>query len=259
MSTKERTLNRFEGKKVYLTGAASGIGQATAIRLASEGASLYLTDLNEEGLAGTAEQCKKYGAKVVTAKLDVSSQTQVKATIADCTKQLGGIDAVLNIAGVLLIEHFEKTTLEQFDFLVNINIKGTFMVCQEAMPHLLASGGNIVNCSSSSAYCGVGYGVLYGATKGAVSAMTRGIAVEFAKKGIRCNTIIPGEVSTSMTAQPAMPDPESLDFSLMSRGNPLTGQAATPDQIASVIVMLASEDGAYINGAEIRADGGGLS
>ena len=259
MNTKEKTMNRFESKKVYVTGAASGIGQATAIRLASEGASLYLTDLNEEGLAITAEKCEQYGAKVVTAKLDVSNQAQVKATIADCAKQLGGIDAVLNIAGVLLIEHFEKTTIEQFDFLVNVNFKGTFMICQEAMPHLLESGGNIVNCSSVSAYGGVGYGVLYGATKGAVSAMTRGIAVEFAKKGIRCNTIIPGEVSTSMTATPSIPDPESLDFSLMGRGNPLTGQTATPDKIASAIAMLASEDGAYINGAEIRADGGGLS
>jgi len=103
---------------------------------------------------------------------------------------------------------------------------------------------------------GAGYGAVYGATKGAVSALTRGIAVEFGKKGVRCNAVVPGEVSTAMTAAPALP--EDPDFTIMARQSPLNG-AATPDQIASVIAMLASDDGAYINGAEIRADGGGLS
>lgn len=239
-----------------MTGAESGIGQATAVRLASEGASLYLTDLNENGLADTAAQCAELGADVESRKLDVSDEAAVIAAIEDCASRLGGIDVVCNIAGVLLLEHFEKTTVDQFNFLVNVNLLGTFLTIRAAMPYLVESGGNIVNTSSTSALAGAGYGAVYGATKGAVSALTRGIAVEFGKKGVRCNAVVPGEVSTAMTAAPKLP--EDPDFTLMARTSPLNG-AATPDQLASVIAMLASDDGAYINGAEIRADGGGLS
>ncbi len=249
-------MNRFDDKRVFVTGAASGIGQATAVRLAGEGASLYLTDLNEDGLADTAAQCAEHGSDVETRKLDVSDEAAVIAAIEDCASRLGGIDVVCNIAGVLLLEHFEETTVDQFNFLVKVNLLGTFLTCRAAMPYLIESGGNIVNTSSTSALSGAGYGVVYGATKGAVSALTRGIAVEFGKKGVRCNAVVPGEVSTAMTAAPELPkDP---DFTIMARQRPLNG-AATPDQIASVIAMLASDDGAYINGAEIRADGGGLS
>jgi len=239
-----------------VTGAASGIGQATAVRLASEGASLYLTDLNEDGLADTAAQCVELGADVETRKLDVSDEAAVNAAIEDCASRLGGIDVVCNIAGVLLLEHFEKTTVDQFNFLVSVNLLGTFLTSRAAMPYLVESGGNIVNTSSTSALGGAGYGAVYGATKGAVSALTRGIAVEFGKKGVRCNAVVPGEVATAMTAAPKLP--EDPDVTIMARQGPLNG-AATPDQIASVIAMLASDDGAYINGAEIRADGGGLS
>ena len=249
-------MNRFDNKRVFVTGAASGIGQATAVRLASEGASLYLTDLNEDGLGDTAAQCVELGAAVETRKLDVSNEAAVNAAIEDCASRLGGIDVVCNIAGVLLLEHFEKTTVDQFNFLVNVNFLGTFLTSRAAMPYLVESGGNIVNTSSTSALAGAGYGAVYGATKGAVSALTRGIAVEFGKKGVRCNAVVPGEVATAMTAAPELP--EDPDFTLMARQGPLNG-AATPDQLAGVVAMLASDDGAYINGAEVRADGGGLS
>ena len=144
-------MNRFDDKRVFVTGAASGIGQATAARLASEGASLYLTDLNESGLADTAAQCAELGSDVEIRKLDVSDEAAVIAAIADCASTLGGIDVVCNIAGVLLLEHFEKTTVDQFNFLVNVNFLGTFLTCRAAMPYLIESGGNIVNTSSTSA------------------------------------------------------------------------------------------------------------
>ena len=250
-------MGRFAGKRVFITGAASGIGQATAVRLASEGASLYLTDLNEEGLAETTAQCVAHGAVVETRRLDVADEAAVGAAIEDCASRLGGIDVVCNIAGVLLLEHLEKTTTEQFNFVVNVNFLGTFLTCRAAMPYLIASGGNIVNCGSTTALAGAGYSAVYGASKAAVCALTRGIAVEFGKKGVRCNNIIPGEVATPMVTQPKLPD--DPDFTLLGRMVPLTGQNATPDQIAGVIAMLASDDGAYINGADIRADGGGLT
>ncbi len=250
-------MSRFEGKRVFITGAASGIGQATAVRMASEGASLYLTDVNEEGLADTAAQCVAHGADVETRKLDVSDKAEVDAAIEDCVSRLGGIDVLCNIAGVLLLEHFEKTTVDQYNWLMDVNVLGTFLPCQAAMPHLIASKGNIVNCSSTSALAGAGYSAAYGASKGAVSALTRGLAIEFGGKGVRVNAIVPGETATPMIAAPKLP--ENPDFSLMGRMAPLDGQTGTPDQIAGAIAMLASDDGSYINGAEVRADGGGLS
>ncbi len=250
-------MDRFEGKRVFITGAASGIGQATAVRMASEGASLYLTDLNTEGLAETAAQCGKYDADVETRALDVTDEAAVNAAIEDCASRFGGIDVLCNIAGVLLLEHFERTTTDHFRFLVNVNFLGTFLPCRAAMPYLVESKGNIVNCSSTSALAGAGYGAVYGASKGAVGALTRGLAVEFGGKGVRCNAIVPGEVATPLIAEPVLP--EDPDFAIMSRMNPIDGQNAKPEQIAGVIAMLASEDGSYINGAEIRADGGGLS
>lgn len=115
----------------------------------------------------------------------------------------------------------------------------------------------MVNCGSTTALAGAGYSSVYGATKAAVCALTTGIAVEFGKKGVRCNTIVPGEVATPIVTEPKLPD--DLDFALLGRMVPLDGQNATPGQIASVIAMLASDDEIYINGAEIRADGGGLT
>ena len=114
-----------------------------------------------------------------------------------------------------------------------------------------------MNTSSTAALGGTPYSVVYAASKGGVSALTRSIAVEYAKKSIRCNAIVPGQVDTNMTVDVALP--ENLDFSIMGRQAPVNGMTATPDMLASVIAMVASDDGAYMNGSEIRADGGGLS
>ncbi len=249
-------MNRFEDKVAFVTGAASGIGQATAVRLASEGAALFIADINKTGLEETSKLCHEHGAEVELHILDVSNEEQVNGAIQACVDRFGKLDVLCNIAGILLLDHFEKTTVEQFHRVVNINLLGTFMLCKAAMPHLIESGGNIVNTSSTSALGGAPYGAVYGASKGGVSALTRGIAVEFAKQGIRCNSVVPGEVATNMTTGLAVP--ETLDFSIMGRQSPLTSPAP-PEMLASVIAMVASDDGAYMNGSEIRADGGGLS
>jgi NAD(P)-dependent dehydrogenase (short-subunit alcohol dehydrogenase family) len=250
-------MKRFENKVAFVSGAASGIGQATAIRLASEGATLYIVDVNQAGLEETTKLCSEQGADVDQQICDVSNEEQVNGAIQACVDRFGKLDVLCNIAGILLLEHFEQTTVEQFHRIVNINLLGTFMLCKAAMPHLIESGGNIVNTSSTSAIGGAPYGAVYGASKGGVSALTRGIAVEFAKRGVRCNTVIPGQVDTNMTVGIAMP--EDLDFGIMGRQGPVNGTTATPDMLASVIAMVASDDGAYMNGSEIRADGGGLS
>lgn len=249
-------MKRFEGKAALITGAAAGIGRATAQRLADEGASLYLVDVARAGLAETERQCAAVGSAVTSAPCDVSNPDQVEAAVRACVDRFGRLDALLNIAGVLLLEHAHATTLEQFERILRINLTGTFLCCKAALPHLLASKGNIVNTSSTSALAGMPYGAAYGASKAGVLALTRSLAVEYGKQGVRCNAVCPGSIATAMGASSNLP--EGADMDLVRRAMALD-QSRGPEVVASVIAMLASADGAHINGESIRMDGGTLA
>ena len=252
-------MTRFDGKCAFVTGAASGMAQATAIRLASEGASRYLTDLNEEGLADTKAKCEEHGVKVVTKALNVTDEAAAVAAVEDCVAQLGKLDVLCNIAGVLVMEHFTETTTDQLQLVLDVNVKGPFVLCRAAMPHLLESRGNIVNTASMSSEAGLAYGTAYSASKGGIAALTKSLAVEYGGKGVRANVVVPGSVATPMAGGAKVQ--EDFDFNLMARGFPLAGMESpgTPDQIASVIAMVASDDGAFVNGATLVVDGGALA
>ena len=249
-------MKRFEGKVVFITGAAAGIGRATAERLGSEGASLYLVDLAEPGLKETVELCLATGAKVEHALCDISDEAQVVENVQRCVDSYGRLDVLCNVAGILLLQHFDQIKVEQFRKVLEVNLVGTFMMCQAALPHLLESNGNIVNISSTSALAGMPYGAAYGTSKGGVSALTRTLAVEYGYKGLRCNAINPGSIDTAMAGMDRLP--EKPNMRLISRAMPLK-EARGPETIASVIAMLASEDGKHINGEEIRVDDGTLA
>ncbi len=249
-------MRRFEGKVVFLTGASAGIGRATAERLAEEGASLYLVDVARDGLDETAKLCAEHGAEVAQDLCDVSDGEQVHANIAACVERFGRLDVLVNVAGILLLEHFEKIPVEKFRRILDVNLIGTFLLCQAAIPHLRESGGNIVNTSSTSALAGMPYGAAYGSSKGGVSALTRTLAVEFARQGIRCNAVVPGSILTAMGSGDNLP--EDTDMQLVMRATALD-KPRKAEVVAGLIAMLASEDGAHINGEEIRVDGGTLS
>ena len=138
-------MNRFDGKVAFVTGAAAGIGRATALRLAGEGASVYLVDIALEGLEETANLCEKVEAEVAFASCDISSEEDVKSNVQACIDRFGRLDTLCNIAGILLLDHFAKITPDQFRRILEVNLVGTFMLTQAALPHLLESKGSIVN------------------------------------------------------------------------------------------------------------------
>lgn len=248
-------MKRFEDKVAIITGAASGIGRATALRLASEGAAIYCVDLQEDMLNDTAAQVRELGAKAEISVCNVTEETQVKATVQGCVDIFGKIDHLTNMAGILRFDHFHELSLTDFNKIMAVNVTGCFLICREAIPHLIETQGNIVNAASTSALKGVPWAVAYSGSKGAVLAMTRSMAVEYADQGLRANCVCPGDIETPMTS-PTFP--EGADLAKFQRNMSLTGFKG-PEVVAGVIAMLASDDGKHITGEYIRMDGGALS
>lgn len=247
-------MKRFSGKNILITGASSGIGRATCLRLAEEGGQLYCLDIAKDELAKTVDEVRNLGANASAGVCDVSKLEDVQRAVADCIADFGRIDVLVNVAGILRMAHTDQLSDEIWHQTLAINLTGTFYMCRETLPHLVESKGNIVNVSSTSAIMGLPWGAAYAASKGGVSAMTKAIAVEYAKREVRANTVCPGSILTNMQSQ--APLPEDADMSLIPRLSSLN-KFRGPECVASVIALLASEaDGAHITGAQYVMDGG---
>ncbi|GCD46908.1 SDR family NAD(P)-dependent oxidoreductase [Streptomyces paromomycinus] len=251
-------MERFDGRRVLITGAGSGIGQATVHRVLAEGGRVVAADISEAGLKATAERAAAdgHGDRLSTAVLDIADETAARAGVAAAVEELGGLDVLVNAAGILRASHTHETTLDAFNRIVAVNLTGTFLMIREALPALLRGRAPVVvNFSSTSAAFAHPYMAAYAASKGGIQSMTHAIASEYAKQGLRAVCVAPGSVRSGMTDDPGLP--ADADMTLFGKLLPAIGEGfAPPETVAGVIAMLASEDGAFITGTEIRIDGG---
>lgn len=243
----------FQGKKVLVTGAAGGIGRATAIRFAAEGAAVTIGDINEAGLRETAAMMA--GNPRVRA-FDASDFASCRALVEAAAED--GLDVLCNVSGILKWGPSTEFSVEDFERIIRINTTSVFVLCQAALPHLIASKGNIVNTASTAALQGIAYTVAYSASKHGVAAITKGLAIEFAAKGVRVNAICPGHVNTAMGN--SAPPTGDVDWALVMRNAPkLADGTCEPEDIADLFAFLASEKARKITGSLFTIDGGQLA
>lgn len=242
---------RFQDKVAIVTGGASGIGLAVAKRLASEGARLVIADLDETNLNNALPQVKAAGAPDVWGSIcNVSVETQVETTVTETLKRFGRLDVIVNNAGLMQFKALEALTGEDWLRILNVDLLGAFYFTKQAFLHM-KPGGTIVNVSSIHAVETEPLVAPYAAAKAALLSLTRSSALEGKPKGLRINAILPGAIDTPM---------------LWNNPNVKSGveqidraDVGKPDDVAAVIAYLASDDAAFVQGAEVRVDGGRLN
>ena len=244
---------RLEGKVALVTGAASGIGAATARRFAAEGASVALTDVRAEVGAALAETLNADGHRACFVPLDVTSESQWEAAVARVTGRFGPPTVLVNNAGIYARRLIEDTSPAELDRMMEVNVKGVFLGIKAVLPAMRAGGGgSIVNLSSVAGIIGSAISSDYNASKGAVRILTKCAALQYAKDGIRCNSVHPAPIDTDMGWQ-AMPAGEIRERRLQEI--PL-GRMGTADEVANAILFLASDEASFVTGSELVVDGG---
>jgi NAD(P)-dependent dehydrogenase (short-subunit alcohol dehydrogenase family) len=244
---------RFTDKVVVVTGAASGIGAATAVRLGAEGGSVACLDVALDGAEVTAAAIRDAGGTARALRCDVSDESSVRQAISAVAAEIGPPDVLCNVAGIGRFSHTVEQSLEGWERTLAVNLTGTFLMCRECLPQLLERGGNIVNTASTAGVFGQPYSAAYGASKGGVVQLTRSLAWEYVERGIRINAVAPGGVET-----PLMGDfgfPEGSSKRLFPKIISPMGMCK-PEEVAALFAYVASDEARYMTGTIITFDGG---
>jgi NAD(P)-dependent dehydrogenase (short-subunit alcohol dehydrogenase family) len=250
---------KLKGKVAIVTGAASGIGRATALLMAKEGAKVIVVDINEKGGRESVEIIKHDGGEAHFLQADVSKPADCERMVKTALIEYGKLDILFNNAGVVHVGMITETSEADWDRILDINLKGVFLVSKYAIPEMLrAGGGAIVNTGSIYGNLGAGSYTAYCASKGGVINLTRALAMEYAEKNIRVNCVCPGSVMTGMLQQeinifaPDNPEQQKEKFAQMQPNR----RIASPEDIAKVVLFLSSDDASYMTGSIVDVDGG---
>lgn len=249
---------RFEGRTAIVTGGGSGIGRESAFRLADEGARVAVADVREDAARETIEVIASRGGDAVAIACDVSDERQVNEMVGTCVDRFGPVDLLHNNAGVLMPGTALTQRIEDFDRHISVNVRGMFLVARSVIPHMQATGrGAIVNTSSTAGLAGEPNCVGYDTSKGAVISLTRQLAIDFARDGIRVNCVCPGWIDTGFN-DPILEEDKMDEHDLathIERSIPLNRQGTAAD-VAPAVAFLLSDDASYITGHALVIDGG---
>ncbi|MER2998519.1 SDR family NAD(P)-dependent oxidoreductase [Pontibacter populi] len=247
--------DRLKGKVAIVTGGGSGIGEAICKKFAREGASVIVAGFPEDPVEAVTKEIQKEGGAALSFTADISTETNAKRCVETAVSQFGKLDILVNNAGVFpevnMLQDFSE---EAFEYMLKNNVKTAFVMSKAALPELHKTKGNIVSAGSEAGVLGIANNTPYGGTKGFIHAFMRGLAVEQAQFGVRCNIVGPGPIDTAWTHESTGPM-DSKMVKMIKEATPM-GRRGTPEEVANVYLFLASDEASYVTGATYMVDGG---
>ncbi len=243
----------MKGKAALITGAAAGLGRATALRLARAGADLCLVDINAQGLQSAAAEAKALGVNAITLTADIGDADNCRNAVATTVETFNRLDALCNVAAIFIPCHTDQMSIEQWNKTIAVNLSAPFHLIHASIPHLLATHGAVVNVTSCAAHIGQAYTAAYCAAKAGLSHMTKSLAMEYMHKPIRFNAVAPGGMMTALAA--GFRNLQDADPALIKRYSPLRGLVEI-DEVADMVAFLASDAASGYHGAIINIDNG---
>jgi NAD(P)-dependent dehydrogenase (short-subunit alcohol dehydrogenase family) len=260
MPLAEKTKGRLSGKVAVITGAASGIGRATAMLFACEGASIVLADMKAEAGKRVADAITQAGGRAYFEAIDVTSAADCRKLVEHAIREFGRIDILFNNAGIIRRATVLDLSEEDWDRVMEVNVKSIYLLSREVIPHMQqAGGGAIINTASGWGLAGGAKAAVYCASKGAVVLLTKAMAIDHGPQNIRVNCICPGDTNTGMLREEARQLGEDSNRFLAESAKRPLGRVGTPEEIAQAALYLASDASSFVTGTALVVDGGGLA